>query len=301
MTIRMTSNMMSSTLLGSLNKNLYNMDKLEGQISSGRKINKPSDDPVGVTYALRYRSQLAGNEQFQRATDSAQSWLDETDSQMGSAGNVMTRLKELMVQASTGTYSGSDMQAAALEVEQLKKQLVDIGNSKFGGKFIFNGQSYESIPYPVEAGTDYSKVETDNTAVKYVIGENIQFQINTSGNEFFGAATDNDNAFALMDRLVTALGSGKQDDITAEMGNIESRTSKMLAARSEVGARTNRVELVNSRLQDQEMNTTTLLSKTEDLDMAEALIKATSAQTVYEAALKSSAKIMSTSLIDFMR
>lgn len=301
MTIRMTSNMMSSTLLGNLNRNLYNMDNLEQQISSGRKINKPSDDPVGVTYALRYRSQLAGNEQFQRATDTAQSWLDETDSQMGSAGDVMTRLKELMVQSSTGTYSDTDMQAAANEVEQLKKQLVDIGNSKFGGKFIFNGQAYGDMPYPVAAGTDYSQVETDNTAVKYVIGENIQFQINTTGNEFFGMKGDSDNVFAAMDRVIAAMKSGDQSAITAEMSGVESRTNKMLAARSEVGARTNRVELVNSRLLDQEQNTTTLLSKTEDLDVAEALIKATSAQTVYEAALKSSANIMSSSLIDFMR
>ncbi|CAM4245878.1 flagellar hook-associated protein FlgL [Saccharibacillus endophyticus] len=301
MTIRMTSNMMSSTLLGNLNRNLYNMDNLEQQISSGRKINKPSDDPVGVTYALRYRSQLAGNEQFQRATDTAQSWLDETDSQMGSAGDVMTRLKELMVQSSTGTYSDTDMQAAANEVEQLKKQLVDIGNSKFGGKFIFNGQAYGDMPYPVAAGTDYSQVETDNTAVKYVIGENIQFQINTTGNEFFGMKGDSDNVFAAMDRVVAAMKSGDQSAITAEMSGVESRTNKMLAARSEVGARTNRVELVNSRLLDQEQNTTTLLSKTEDLDVAEALIKATSAQTVYEAALKSSANIMNSSLIDFMR
>ncbi|WP_172255945.1 flagellar hook-associated protein FlgL [Saccharibacillus deserti] len=301
MTIRMTSNMMSSTLLGNLNKNMYKMDSLENQISTGRKITKPSDDPVGVTYALRYRSQLAGNEQFQRATDTAQSWLDETDSQMGSAGDVMTRLKELMVQSSTGTYSESDMKAAASEVEQLKKQLVDIGNSKFSGKFIFNGQDYGSIPYPTAAGTDYAQVETDNTAVKYVIGENIQFQINTSGNEFFGMKGDTDNVFAVMDRVIAAMNSGDQSNITAEMGGVESRTNKMLAARSEVGARTNRVELVNSRLLDQETNTTTLLSKTEDLDVAEALIKATSAQTVYEAALKSSANIMSTSLIDFMR
>ncbi|MEJ8302698.1 flagellar hook-associated protein FlgL [Saccharibacillus sacchari] len=301
MTIRMTSNMMSSTLLGNLNRNLYNMDNLEQQISSGRKINKPSDDPVGVTYALRYRSQLAGNEQFQRATDTAQSWLDETDSQMGSAGDVMTRLKELMVQSSTGTYSETDMEAAANEVEQLKKQLVDIGNSKFGGKFIFNGQSYGDMPYPTADGTDYAQVETDNTAVKYVIGENIQFQINTSGNEFFGMKGDADNVFASMDRVIAAMKSGDQSAITAEMSGVESRTNKMLAARSEVGARTNRVELVNSRLLDQEQNTTTLLSKTEDLDVAEALIKATSAQTVYEAALKSSANIMSSSLIDFMR
>jgi len=310
MTVRITSGMMSANLLSDLNRNLYKMSELENTISSGRKINKPSDDPVGVTYALRYRSQLASNEQFQRSTDSAQSWLDATDGQMGKATDVMTRLKELMVQSGSGTNPQSALDAAAEEVKQLKEQLVDIGNSKSGSKFIFNGQNYDNMPYPSTSGPDFAKVQTDNSAVQYVIGENIKFQINTPGNDFFGKPYDStntdptsekDNAFAIMDRLITALGNGDQEAIGNELTNIDSRMSKMLAGRSEVGARTNRVDLVSSRLNDEELNITALQSKTEDADIAASMIKASSAQTVYEAALKSSASMISTSLVDFMR
>lgn len=86
-----------------------------------------------------------------------------------------------------------------------------------------------------------------------------------------------------------------------QLGNIESRITKMQASLSEVGARSNRIELVQNRLTDQNLNFTTLQSKTEDADVASLMIQATSAQTIYEAALKSSAQIMQPSLMDFMR
>lgn len=97
------------------------------------------------------------------------------------------------------------------------------------------------------------------------------------------------------------MSSGSYSSIAAQSANVESRFIKMQASQSEVGARTNRVELVQSRLDDRNLNLTTLQSKTEDADIASLMIQATSAQTIYEAALKSSAQIMQPSLMDFMR
>lgn len=133
MAIRVTSGMMSTQMLSNLNRNLYRMDNMSNQIATGRKINKPSDDPVGVTYALRYRAELASNEQYQTNTDAAVSWLDATDSNMQQALDVMKRLKELAVQGANGTLSDSDLQAVNLEVDELKQHLVDIGNTQIRG------------------------------------------------------------------------------------------------------------------------------------------------------------------------
>ncbi|QLG38197.1 MULTISPECIES: flagellar hook-associated protein FlgL [unclassified Paenibacillus] len=302
MAIRVTSGMMSTQMLSNLNRNLNRMDNMSNQISTGRKINKPSDDPVGVTYALRYRAELAANEQYQSNTDAAVSWLDATDSNMQQANDVMKRLKELAVQGSNGTLSDSDLEAVNLEVEQLKKHLVDIGNTQIRGKFIFNGQTYDKAPYELTGTvTDYADVETDTQGVLYSISEQVTFQINTSGSEFFGNKGETDNVFKIIDDLSTALNSGNQAGVQQQLQNIESRSTKMQACLSEVGARTNRIELVQNRLQDQDLNFTTLQSKTEDADVASLMIQATSAQTIYEAALKSSAQIMQPSLMDFMR
>ncbi|MBB6021647.1 flagellar hook-associated protein 3 FlgL [Paenibacillus sp. JGP012] len=302
MAIRVTSGMMSTQMLSNLNRNLNRMDTMSNQLSTGRKINKPSDDPVGVTYALRYRAELAANEQYQSNTDAAVSWLDATDTTMQQSGNVMQRLKELAVQGSSGTVPQSGLDAIKLEVQELQKQMVNIGNSQIRGKYIFNGQNYDKAPYELGGTiTAYSQIDTDNAAVNYSIGDQSIFQINTPGSDYFGKSTEDDNIFKIMDDLVQALDTGDYEGVSRQSDKLESRATKMQSCISEVGARTNRVELVQARLNDYNLNVTTLQSKTEDADIASLLIQATSAQTIYEAALKSSAQIMQPSLMDFMR
>ncbi|WP_438348845.1 flagellar hook-associated protein FlgL [Paenibacillus sp. FA6] len=302
MSIRVTSSMMNTQLLSNLNRNNYSMNKMENQISTGRKINKPSDDPVGVTYALRYRSDLASNEQYQTSTDAAIGWLDTTDTNMAQATDVMHRIKDLTIQGATGTVPQAGLDAINQEIQELKAYLVDIGNMQIRGKYIFNGQQYDQAPYQLsDTVTDYAAINPDTAAVEYSIGDGVTFRMNTSGSEFFGTSTEPDNVFKLLDDLSAALASGDTAGVSAQLVNIESRTTKMLASQTEVGARTNRVELVQNRLTDGNLNLTTLQSKVEDADIASLLIQATSAQTIYQAALKSSAQIMSTSLMDYMR
>lgn len=302
MSIRVTQGMMSMQTLSNLNKNYRNMGALENQISTGRKINKPSDDPVGVTYSLRYRAELASNEQYQSNADSALSWLDFTDTTMQQATNVMQRLKELAVQGSSGTVPQSGLDAIKLEVDQLSQQLGNIGNSQIRGKYIFNGQNYDKVPYEIGGViTKFSQVDTDDMPVNYSIGDQSTFQVNTSGKDFFGGSNEGDNAFKIMDDLSAALGSGNYTAISAQLNKIESRMTKMQSCLSEVGARTNRIELVQARLDDRALNLTTLQSKTEDADIANVLVQSTTAQTIYQAALKSSAQILQPSLMDFMR
>lgn len=301
MAIRVTSNMMSTQLLSNLNKSLYDMNKISNQVSTGRKINKPSDDPVGTTYALQYRSDLSSNEQYQSNVDSALSWLDYTDSVMDQAGEIMTKLKELVTQGSTGTMEGTDLDAIKEEVEELKEQLVDLGNSQLGGKYIFNGEAYNNKPYELTAtNTTYASIDTDDGAVEYSLAVGSELQANTTGSEFFGSSTDDDNAFQVMDNIIAALTSRDQDALNAELDNVESRTETMLSCRAEVGARTNRAELVQNRLDDEELNVTTMLANTEDADVDELLIKSTTAQTIYQSALSAAANMMSMSLVDFM-
>lgn len=302
MSIRVTSSMMNTQMLSNINRNLNKMSDLENQISTGRKLNKPSDDPVGVTYALRYRAELASNEQYQTNVDSALSWLDSTDATMQQATEIVTRIKELAVQGSSETVPQSGLDAIREEVEELQQQLVNIGNTQIRGKYIFNGQKYDQAPYELQGGaTSYASLNPDKSPVQFGISQQIDMQINSSGSDFFGNSTEEDNLFKITDNIITALRNGDYSGVQGQLEKIESRNTKMQGALSEVGARTNRVELMQNRLEEQNLNLTTLQSKTEDADIASLMIQATSAQTIYEAALQASAKIMTPTLMDFMR
>lgn len=301
MALRVTSNMMSNQVLRNLNKNLNKMSDLQNQESTGRKLNKPSDDPVGVTYALRYRSELSANSQYQRNVDTALGWLDTTDSVMSQAESVMSRLKELTVRAGTGTNPQSALDSIEVELQELKGQFADLGNTQINGKYVFNGQTYDIRPYDPNNAASFAAVETDQGPVEYVVGQGIKFQINTSGNDFFGAKNGDDNVFNIIYKLSTAMKSGKYDDVTKELTNIDSRLTKMVSVHAETGARTNRVELMQNRLESEDFSLTKLQSKTEDADIAEVIIQSNIASNVYQASLATGAKIITPTLVDFIR
>lgn len=284
------------------------MNNTQTQLATGRKINKPSDDPVGITYSLRYRAELSSNEQYQKNVDSAVSWLEFNDTVLNQAGNVVQRLRELTVQASTGTNPQTALDSINEEVKQLKEQLVDISNSKLNGKYIFNGETYDVKPYDFPSNADgtldttnAASVVTDQGKINFIVGESVQLPINVSGNEVFGTATEQDNLFVIMNTVMQALQDGDQKELANQLDIMDSRMGKMLSIRSEIGAKTNRVDLMMGRLDDLGINLSDLQSKVEDADIAELSMKSKIQENIYNASLSVGAKIISPSLVDFLR
>lgn len=308
--MRVTNNMMSSQLLLNLNRNGVRMNDLQTQLSTGQKLNKPSDDPVGITYSMRYRAELSSNEQHQANVDSALSWLDFNDTVVGQVGEIVHHLKELTVKASNTTNPQSALDSIKTEVEQLKEQLIDLANSKMNGKYIFNGENYDKKPYDfVKDANNVSDTSTagdlltDSGRINFIVGDSIQLAINISGNDIFGSPSekDDDHLFTMIDRLTTALGNGDFPAISAELDEFDTRLDKVMTVRSEIGAKTNRVELMNTRLEDLEINLTDMQAKTEDADYEKVVIQSKIAESIYNASLASGSKIISTSLVDFLR
>lgn len=304
--LRVTSNMMNSQLLLNLNRNARTMNDTQLQLSSGRKINKPSDDPVGITYSLRYRAELSSNEQYTKNVDSSLSWLDYNDTVLGQAGEVVQRLRELTVQASTGSNPQSALDSINEEVAQLKEQLVDISNSKLNGKYIFNGEQYDVKPYDFTKGADGTydttkAITTDPGQVQYIVGEGVQLPISMTGNDVFGYTSDEDNIFTVINNISSALASGNITAVSDQLANVDTRMEKFLSARSEVGAKTNRVELMQERLNDLNTNLTELQAKTEDANYEELIMNSKIQENIYNASLSVGAKIISSSLVDFIR
>lgn len=295
---RVTQGMMNTQLLRNLNNNMNRMNNESNQLSTGRKINKPSDDPVGLTFALRYRSELATNEQYQKNVDSALSWLEYTDTTLDQAGSVFQRVRELAVKGANDTNPQEALDSIKSEVGELYNQLVSIGNSQFNGKYVFNGQKTDTIPYSID---NAAQDKTDTYSIQYEIGTGVKLPINVTGEQVFGKADSADNAFQVLQDLMKALGDGKTDDVSQLIGKIDSRMDSFLQVRSDIGAKTNRIELAQSRLKDININLQSLQSKTEDADYAEVITKLQVSENVYQASLSMGAKLISPSLVDFLR
>lgn len=298
MALRVTQGMMHTQLMRNLNRNLVRMENIQQQMTTGMKLNKPSDDPVGITYSLRYRNELSANEQYMKNVDTAASWLDFSDTMVSQTEAVFHRVKELAVRATTETNSQEALTAIQKEMKELRGQLMDVGNSKLNGKYVFNGQMTDKPPYSADNAANDA---TDRSLISLSLGAGIQVPINLSGNDLFGEPGAEDNAFQIMDDLISSLENGDFEALDGSLNKIETRMDKILAIHSEIGARTNRVELVEGRLEDLGLNLTKLQSKVEDADYAELIIQSQIAESIYQASLGVGAQIIKPTLVDFLR
>lgn len=298
MALRVTQGMMQAQLLKNLSSNARRMSDTQNVLSTGRKLNKPSDDPVGVTYALRYRSEISITDQYQKNLTVAKSSIDHLDTVLSQLNDVIHRANELTVQGVNGTNPQTALDAISVEMGELYEHAVSIGNEQLNGKFIFNGQLTDKQPY---TSANASTVTTDNGSIDYQVSAGLTISVNHTGNDVFGNPTDTDNLFTVLKGLQNAFSSGNQAAATGYMGLLSSRLDKLVNTRAEVGARTNRLDLIDNRLKDLSVNLEGLSSKVEDADMAETITKLNTEQNVYQASLSTGAKIIQPSLVDYLK
>lgn len=295
---RVTQGMLNTQFMRNLNTNLVRVQKLQDQLSTGRRINKPSDDPVGISFSMRYRSELERNGQYQRNVDSALSWLSYADEILGQAGDVMQRARELAVQGANGTNPQEALNTIAMEIDQLAGQLLNIANSQFNGKYVFNGQLTDIKPYDESAP---GQSAPDTGAIDFEIGIGVRIAVNVTGDKVFGEPGADNNIFVALETLSQQLRSGNYEGISATIGKLDERIDAFLAARADIGAKVNRIELAEDRLKDISLNLTSLQSKTEDADLAEVIMKLKMDENVYQASLATGSRLLMRSLIDFLR
>lgn len=299
MALRVTPGMMHGNLMRNITHNLNRMENQQNMLSTGRKLNKPSDDPVGITYSLRYRSELAMNEQYEKNVTTAKAQLEHTDSVLGQLNDIVQRAQELVTQAQNGTNPQSALDAISIEINQIYEQAVMIGNDSINGKYIFNGQMTDKAPYD-KAIAETQDSDTVQTIITLSAG--VAVPLNITGNEVFGSSTDTNNLFKVLKDIRNALSpTANSAALSTAASELNSRYDQIINVRSEIGARTNRVDLIDTRLQDLTLNLNSLQGETEDADMAETIMKYNQEQSVYQASLSTGAKIIQPSLIDYLR
>lgn len=300
MAVRVTQNMLNSNMLRNLHNSMRSMDNLQHQLSSGSKIAKPSDDPVVAARGMFYRSSLMENDQYIRNVDEAQSWMDMTDSTMDEVGNVMKRIKELLVYSGDGAISPADLNTMASEVRELKTHLGTLANQQINGKYIFAGTDTNIPPYdPTANGGKGDFVSTNSSPINLEVSQNVFVTSNINAQNLFNYPNNANNMFKVLDNIITELSNGRS--AAQFITGIDQQFDKLLAERASLGASVNRVDLIAERLKGQEVNITGLMSKNEDADMAKVMTELKTQESVHNAALGSGARIIQPTLLDFLR
>lgn len=302
MSIRVTQNILNSNMLFNLQRNNKMMETLQDQLSTGKKINKPSDNPVTAVRGMFYRSSLNEIEQYKRNLDHGLSWMTATDEALNEVTEVMQRVRELTVQGLNGTNDATSRSAIAEEINQLKNHLGEIANTQFSGKYIFAGTDLKNPPFDADSTIANSPKEFRNNnqeVLELEVGVKSNIQINVRGMDIFNNQ-DIGGVFTVLSDIVDQFKNSNENN-SDHLNKLDSQMDNILKERSELGARMNRIELAMSRIDGIEVSTTRLLSEEEDVDISQVIVNLKAQENVQRAALSAGARIIQPSLVDFLR
>jgi flagellar hook-associated protein 3 FlgL len=336
--MRVTNKMLSHSFLRDMNNNLKNMQTLQQQMTSGKEIRRPSDDPFKVARAMQLHTDINANKQYNSNISDTINWLDTTDTALDQAGNVLQRVRELMVSAGNAGYGDSERKAIKDEINQKIGEFSQIMNTNFDGKYVFGGT--RGTTKPLDAVTNDTTGNMDLVYYKrgggvidpsnsdgakevnmidqkltVVISQGVSMEYNVAASEIIDFTSEAGKPRKLMDifkSITTHLDKGNTpsdlptDDpikkLTGEdLTAITDVINNLLKIRSEVGAKQNRMDSAKDKNTEANFNMTEILSKTEDIDITEKTMQYATMQTVYIASLQTSAKVLQPSLMDYLR
>lgn len=291
---RVTHQTMQRTTLANLQANLGRMSDLQGRLSGGKVITKPSDDPGGTATAMQLRAEKRAAEQFARNADDGYAWLSTVDSALQGSLAALRQARDLTVQgANTGAMGQTSRDAIATEIEGIRDALLDQANTSYLGRSVFAGTSSE----PSAFRADYSWAGATGVTVERRLAPDSTVAVDGNGVAAFGEGAT--SVFALLDTIAAELRSGT--GVGPRLGEIDTRMNAMLGELASVGTRHSQVE----KAQTASLKTLTDLkgqiSAIEDIDLAEVMVQIQSQEVAYQAALGAAARVLQPSLMDFLR
>lgn len=287
--MRITDSLKYDMLSQNVSDSLSNLNGVQQQISTGKKLTTFSDDPAGASQSLALRSALADNAQYQRDAGQATSFLKATDGALSDASAILQSARQIAVQGANSDQSPDSLAALSSQVDGLTQQLTQVANSDLHGKYLFGGTNTTTPPY--DASQNYTG---NGGAVTATIGPNYAVQLNTPGSAAFGPA------FAALKTLKADLTAGNVSAISTDIAGVDAGLSAVSTAQAATGAKTNQVDAVTQRLTRSQNDLTDAVSGIEDVNLATAYVQLQSAQNVYQASLATTAKAFQYSLSDYL-
>lgn len=263
-------------------------------MSSGRQITKPSDDPVGTVTALQLRSQLKQQNQYQANGTDALGWLTTVDSSYNSISNQLQQVRSLVLQGmNQGTNNATSNEALAQQVDQARSALLSLANSSYLGRPVFGGTTAGTQAF--DASGAYVG---DSGTVTRTVGPSTSVDLNTPGTTAFGP--NGSNLFDLLSDISNNLRTNPSA-LGGDLSQLDTRQVAITNDQALAGAKYQRIQNVQTASNTNTIQLKSQLSDLQDIDLAATVVQVTSANTAYQAALATTAKVSQISLMDFLR
>src|SRR5579885_1139733 len=289
--------MLVDKVLANIQRNTQRLSDLQDEVATGRRINKPSDDPTGTVSSLILHSTDDENQQDAANLDQAQAWLNSTDVALQDVNSILQRARELAVQGANQTLGPEETTSLANEVDQLLDHAMKLANTQNGDRYIFGGFNTRTPSFNFTDSTKTAWVYNgDNGDIQRAVAPGVKLSVNVTGDRVFPGVFD------VLMGIRDDLKAHNQDSLSLDrLDELDSVHNDVLNARGEVGAKGARLDLTKNQLSAAHLNNKGSISDIEDADMSDAIVNLSAQQTALQAALATGARVIQPQLLDFLK
>jgi len=303
--MRITQTMMSNTFVSNLRKQTEAMLQRQEQIATQKRINRPSDDPAGVGRVLAGRSTLAAIAQYTDNINQGKTRLQFSEETLNAVDDLVQQARGIAEEKSGDGVTAAERALAAEQIKEIYDQVLQLANSKLGGRYIFSGHQTGTEAFTRDANYN-ATYNGDDGSFRIPIAENVEVSVDADGRNYFqDAAKGGVNIFDQLRDLVTGL---ENTDLAAGSAQVRATVDPLEAAhvqimnkRSEAGPKLYRLQATEEHWTNVKNLVQDANDREENADSAQAIIELKNLETAYESTMAAASQIIQPSLVNFLK
>ncbi len=303
MSARITSDMVASSVLGGIESAQVALARTQAELSTGKSILQPSDNPYGASQIIDLQSAIDGLSSYERSAQDGLSWMNASSSALASIDSQVQRVRELVLQASNGTESPGNLEDIADEVEQLAEGVKQDANTQFDGQYVFSGTLTSTAPYTQGAEDEYHG-NASPVARALGPGSTVDVAVNLASALGSGTGAADGKLLDTLRTVAANLRAGTPASVealrTTDLKSLETNLDALSGLQAEAGSVTDQINIAISRISSLQSTDTLQLANVQDANIAKVTTEYSSEHAAFEAALKAGASIVQESLLEFL-
>ena len=300
---RITTLMTQSQILGEVNQSQNALAKTEQELSTGKTINAPSDNPYGAALAVQLNGQLSQLTDYNNNITDGQAWTQTATSSLSAIQEQVQRAQELVTEAANGSENTSDLNDIGEELTQIVSSIQTDANAQYNGQYVFSGTSTSTPPY--DSSGSYLSGGTFSPVTR-AIGPNASATVSVDISQALGSnISSSSSGSGLLSQIsqIAANLSGSTPDtstLSSDLSQLQTGLNSLGTLQTQLGTSTDQMTMAASTISDMQTSVTSDLSNDEDANMAQTMTTYSSEQAAFTAALQAGASIVQTSLMNFL-
>ena len=290
--------MIAKNLLSTVQRNQQMMNKAQLNIATTKKVRRPSDDPAGTLQIQQFKVLISRNEQYLKNITQIRGFTTNSEAALQALSEDLENAKSIAIQGSSDTVSAEARQSLAQNIDQLIDNMIDQGNARYKGRFVFGGTQTTGTK-PFTRSGDVITYNGNDADIKSNIGFDTQVTYNKSGKDVF-APSGGVDIFAELVALKQGLENNDTNAILNAVDGLGGALEQVTSVSAEFGIIQNRLTLTEQLIETENINLASFLSKIQDTDIVEEIVNLQILENATTTALRTMADVIQTSLADFV-